>query len=211
MFEGQFFPEFNENEHVCSEREIPKYLTRFCAVDYGFDMLAALVIGVDTDGNCYVLREHCEPNLTLSQAALRISDLCRGECEYAVASPDLWNRRQDSGRSGFEIMQGVRGMPPMVAADDRRIAGWRIVREYLSGKPPSPMLRISSSCKELIRSLPLLLCDTARVEDAAGEPHSVTHAPEALRYGLMSRYTTPKNEVCDFIIPRKTRGVGMFE
>lgn len=23
---------------------------------------------------------------------------------YTVASPDLWNRRQDSGKSGFEIM-----------------------------------------------------------------------------------------------------------
>ena len=52
--------------------------------------------------------------------------------EYAVASPDLWNRRQDSGKSGVEIMQSVYGMPQMVAADDRRIPGWRALKEYLS-------------------------------------------------------------------------------
>ena len=108
--------------------------------------------------------------------------------EYAVASPDLWNRRQDSGRSGFEVMQGIFGMPPMIPADDRRIAGWRMLREYLGGREREPKLFISSRCTELIRCLPALLCDSQRVEDASSEPHSVTHSPEALRYALMSRF-----------------------
>ena len=198
VFEGQFFPEFDSNIHICSASVIPKKLTRFAAVDYGFDMLAALLIGVDCDGNYWVLREICEPGLTLSQAAQRISELCAGLAEYAVASPDLWNRRQDSGRSGFEIMQGVRGMPPMIAADDRRIPGWRIVREYLAAQGGHPTLRICGCCTELIRSLPALLCDQVRPEDASSEPHSVTHAPEALRYGLMSRAPAPNDISTDF-------------
>jgi hypothetical protein len=82
-------------------------------------------------------------------------------------------------------MQGVRGMPPMVAADDRRVPGWRVVREYLGGE--SPRLHISRDCVCLIQSLSALLCDRVRAEDAASEPHAVTHAPEALRYALMSR------------------------
>ena len=106
---------------------------------------------------------------------------------YAVASPDLWNRRQDSGKSGFEVMQAVSGMPPMCAADNRRVPGWRVLREYLQPAEGAPILRISSVCTELIRSMPALLCDPMRPEDASDEPHAVTHAPEALRYAVMSR------------------------
>ncbi len=196
VFEGQFFPEFDTSIHVCAPSAIPNYTKRFVAIDYGFDMLAAILMAVDSESNLYAVRELCIPNLTLREAAERVSALCRGEsCEFAVCSPDLWNRRQDTGRSGFEIMQEVRGMPPMVAADDRRIPGWRVLREYLNDSESSPRLLISSKCEELIRCIPLLLCDSGRPEDASSEPHSVTHAPEALRYAVMSRCPPPRQEV----------------
>ena len=198
VFEGQFFPEFDSTVHVCAPAELPTRLTCFAAMDYGLDMLAALVIGVDADENYYVLRETFAPNLTLSAAGERVAALCRGfPVEFLVASPDLWNRRQDSGRSGFEIMQAVSGMPPMRPADNRRIAGWRLLREYLSEREGKPRLRISADCRELIRTLPALLCDPQRTEDASSEPHAVTHMPEALRYGLMSRCLPPVEEPWD--------------
>ena len=188
VFEGQFFPEFDVAIHVCTRREIPSRLSRFIALDYGFDRLAALLVGIDEQGNVWVIREHCESGLTLSEAAIRAAALAEGEsAEYAVCSPDLWNRRQDSGLSGFEIMQGAKGMPPMRPADDRRVPGWRVLREYLSAKAGHPFIRISSECKELIECLPALLCDVRRNEDASDSPHKITHAPEALRYAVMSR------------------------
>lgn len=190
VFEGQFFPEFDPARHVAGPRALPRVLRSFMALDYGFDMLAALMIGVSDDGMLIVEREICRPGLTLSEAARCAAQLASGDAggeggkaEYAVASPDLWNRRQDSGMSGFEIMQAIPGMPPMRPADDRRVPGWRVLREYLSGG----RLIISSDCPELIRCIPALLFDKNRAEDAAGEPHSVTHAPEALRYAVMSR------------------------
>lgn len=188
VFEGQFFPEFDPERHVCPPKEIPAEICRFAALDYGFDMLAALLLGADGDGNLYVLREVCQPGLTLREAGNAVAELCRGEAVgYVVASPDLWNRRQDTGRSGFEIMQAVPGMPPMSSADNRRIPGWRILRQYLT-PGNGPGLCISSECRELIRCLPALLCSSEVPEDASGEPHAVTHAPEALRYAVMSRY-----------------------
>ena len=187
VFEGQFFPEFSERVHVCSACEVPSDLFVYLAADYGFDMLALLCIGVDREGNVYVLEELCRSSLTLSEAALCISEMAkRRGASYLVASPDLWNRRQDTGRSGFEIMQSVLGLMPMIPADDRRIAGWRVVREYLGESLSTPKLRIVRSCSELIRSLPSLVYDSVRAEDASGEPHDITHAPEALRYALMS-------------------------
>ena len=190
VFEGQFFPEFSAELHVISPCVIPEELRLFLAVDYGFDMLAALLMGTDAKGNLYVLEEICAPGLTLSRAAEKILELCRGRrVEYVVASPDLWNRRQDTGKSGFEILQGTPGMPPLRAADNRRVPGWRILREYLDPARDGPCLRISSECVQLIRSIPALLCDALRAEDASDTPHDVTHAPEALRYGVMSRFT----------------------
>ena len=212
VFEGQFFPEFDPQYHVCELSDIPLLTRRYAAFDYGFDMLAALVIAVDADGNVYVIAEKCQSGLTLTDAARTIAELCRGQnVEFAVASPDLWNRRQDSGKSGYEIMQSVDGMPSLIRADDRRIQGWRVVREYLSKENSSPTLRISKNCAELIRCLPALLFDPSRAEDASDEPHSVTHAPEALRYALMSRCPPPKLSVDnDFIIPTKKR-TGIFD
>ncbi len=195
VFEGQFFPEFDSAVHVCKSSAVPNKIRYFAALDYGFDMLAALLLGIDSDGIIYVLKEYLSPGLTLSEAAEQVAFLCRGyEVEYAVASPDLWNRRQDTGRSGFEIMQAVRGMPPLICADDRRIAGWRVLREYLASKNSPPKLKICCNCGELIHSLPALLCDSIRPEDAASEPHAITHAPEALRYAVMSRISPPELE-----------------
>ena len=212
VFEGQFFPEFDADVHVCGATDIPEYSKRFVAFDYGFDMLAALLMAVDRDGSLYCKRELCISGLTLSQAAEKISELCRGErVEYAVASPDLWNRRQDSGRSGFEIMQGVAGMPPMLPADDRRIQGWRVLREYLGVREGRAKLRISSACQELIRCLGALLCDPNRAEDAASEPHSITHSPEALRYAVMSRIEPPASRGdTDFIFPSSRKKNSLF-
>lgn len=211
VFEGQFLPEFDEGVHLIFASQLPPRLRHFVALDYGFDMLAALLMGVDRDGNLYVLREYCRANLTLREAAEQVALLCGGySVEFAVASPDLWNRRQDTGRSGFEIMQRVEGMPPLLPADDRRIPGWRVLREYLS-EGASPRLRICRDCHELIRCLPALLCDPDRPEDASGEPHGITHAPEALRYGVMSRCPPPTpTESSDFRFSRSKRS-SLFE
>ena len=190
VFEGQFLPEFNPDVHTCTREEIPRELRKFVALDYGFDMLAVLLLGVDANGKLYVLRELCQSGLTLGEAGTAVGAFCLGErVEYITASPDLWNRRQDTGRSGFEIMQGVIGMPPMSAADNRRVPGWRILREYLSVKDGSPGLFICKDCHTLLSSLPALLCSSEHPEDASGEPHDITHAPEALRYAVMSRFS----------------------
>ena len=207
VFDGQFFPEFDQSIHVCSPSDIPKDLMRYIALDYGLDMLAAILVGIDRGGNVWVLNEVCESGLTLSEAARRVSLLADGEnAEFAVCSPDLWNKRQDSGKSGFEIMQAIRGMPPMRPADDRRIAGWRVLREYLASKGEQPFIRISNRCTNLISSLPALLCDARRTEDASSTPHKITHSPEALRYAVMSRaFLSCENDSSELMLAKDFR------
>ncbi len=188
-FEGAFFPEFDFETHTCIPPEISREWLKFRAMDYGLDMTVCLWLAVTDDGRILVYRELYEPNLILTDAARMILQTTPAEeiIRYTVASPDLWNRRQDSGKSGFEIMSGA-GLRGMIKADDRRIAGWRVVREYLKAsadKPPK--ICISRKCKNLIRTLPLLRFDEFVKEDVSDTPHELTHAPEALRYALMSR------------------------
>ena len=212
VFEGQFFSDFNEDRHVVDCDVIPKNAGRFIAFDYGFDMLVVLLLAKDSAGNIYVEQELCRPNLTLGEAATAIVEFVSGvKIEYAVASPDLWNRRQDSGKSGFEIMQSVHGMPSMIPADDRRIPGWRALKEYLSERDSKPNLYICKGCYELIHSMQSLLCDKNRMEDASNEPHSITHAPEALRYAVMSRFECEKEkEELPFNFANKKSSVSKF-
>jgi phage terminase large subunit len=191
VFEGQFFSEFDEHRHVWTPGAVRgRAVCAFAAMDYGFDRLALLLVSEDEAGGLCVERELCQSGLTLGAAARAAETFLQDaplRPEYLVASPDLWNRRQDSGLSGVAVMLGAAKLPPLRRADDRRVAGWRQLREYLHGKDGVPSLHIDSQCSELISCMQGLLCDPHRPEDAASHPHALTHAPEALRYAVMSR------------------------
>ena len=99
IFEGRYFNEFDRSIHVIKPFEIPRYYTRFRSVDYGLDMLACLWWAVDEQGRAFIYRELLRPGLNLSKAARAIAE-CTPKDEdiaYTVASPDLWNRRQETG------------------------------------------------------------------------------------------------------------------
>ena len=191
VFEGQFFSEFDERRHTYALGvDRGKASCCFVGMDYGFDRLAMLLVLEDEQGRLWVEREYCQSELTLGQAAQALARFVTEapvRVEYVVASPDLWNRRQDSGLSGIAVMMRAAALPPFRRADDRRVAGWRLLREYLSGGEGEAYLRISVQCTELISCMQSLLYDPHTPEDAASHPHAVTHAPEALRYAVMSR------------------------
>lgn len=192
IFEGQYFPEFNKEIHVCSYFDIPQSYKRFRCLDYGLDMTACYWIAVDKDGGLIIYRELYQSGLTISEAAKKIVQMTpeNEQISYTAASPDLWNRRQDSGLSGMEIM-AQNGLVGLVKADNRRVEGWRVLREYLrpfevEGRKRSKLL-IFDHLINLIRCLPSLVYDSRNPEDCADYPHEITHAPEAVRYGVMSR------------------------
>ena len=186
VFEGQYFPEFSEERHIVPPREVRDDERVFAAIDYGFDMFAAVWLAEDREGNLYVYREYSRQGLTLSEAAEHFVSENRGDrVEYIASSPDLWNRRQDSGKSGVTVMSEVRGLPPLIRADSRRIIGWRTLREYLKAGD-GPSLTVSAECSGLPDCLKSLLHDKRNPEDVSSEPHSATHLPEALRYAVMA-------------------------
>ena len=190
IFSGQFFPELADGGRTVYGFEMPDICRVTGGFDYGFDATALVLLCADPYGRLTVFREFIRSDLTLTAAARRIAEVCRGlRVDYIAASPDLWNRRQDSGISGYETMMSVEGMPPLIRADDRRVAGWRAVREFLSDN-----LYVSAECTELIRCMTSLTYDKNRAEDCSDTPHDITHLPEALRYAVMSRISPPEQD-----------------
>lgn len=187
VFAGQFFAEFNRNIHVVKPFEVPENCLKYFVIDYGLDMLAGLWIAVSQTGRAYVYREIYKPGLVVSSAAKEIKAAEKDDEDIFVriAPPDLWGRAKDSGKSVIEIF-AENGLYFCKVNSDRR-QGWMALREWL--KPEKSIdgtmkarLCISENCQNLIRTLPLLQYDKRSCDDAAKEPHELTHAPDALRY-----------------------------
>ena len=193
VFQGQFFTEFQRDIHVCEPFAIPEHWRRYLTLDYGLDMLAAYWIAVDEAGRAFVYRELYEgkdlgdghEGLIISEAAKAIREATGEEELYLLlAPPDLWNRRQETGKSAADLFAeaGVY----LTKTGNNRIDGWLAVKEWLHVRRDeaggvSPRLRIFANCSHLIRTLPLLQYDLQKPNDVAREPHELTHAPDALR------------------------------
>lgn len=191
IFEGQYFNEFNKDIHVIEPFVIPEHWKRYIAMDYGLDMLACLWIARDTEGNAYVYKELHQSNLIISEAAARIKEINNGEkYEYIYAPRDLWNRRQETGKSVADIFY-ENGLDLTKTSVDR-VDGWLATKEWLKiidqrdietgeGQKTSK-LKIFRNCNTLISYLPQVQIDEKNPNDVATEPHYLTHICDALRY-----------------------------
>lgn len=201
--DGRYFDEWNRNIHVIKPFEIPEHWRRYFTMDYGLDMLAGYWIAIDGEKRAYVYRELYESNHIISDAAKRILELTfETVCDF-IAPPDLWNRRQDSGRSAADsfLDEGI----ALTKASAARVAGWLELKEWLKPKPDitgelSPRLIFFDTCTNVIRCIPAITRDKRNPNDCAATPHECTHAPDAIRYFVSSRlveaYAEPK-ETCE--------------
>ncbi len=193
VFAGRYFTEFDREKHVVEPFVPPAWWRWYVTLDYGLDMLAALLIGADDAGNACVVGEVYEgrdlgdghDGLIVSEAAEAVKKLADGRQITAyLAPPDLWNARQETGRSVADIF-AEHGVYLTKTGNDR-VDGWMAVKEWLKPRVcedgiERPRLRFFSSCRNIIRTLPLLQYDEKRPNDVRNEPHELTHAPDALR------------------------------
>ena len=92
-----------------------------------------------------------------------------------------------------------------VKSNNDRVQGWYSVKEWLkvydskneqTGAPiKTSRLKVFSTCKNIIRTLPQLLRSESNPNDVANEPHELTHGPDALRgYCTMRRRPSAPEE-----------------
>ena len=214
VFAGQYFREWRDDIHIIDPIEIPGWWRRYFAMDYGLDMLAGYWIAVDGEGQAYVYREVYQSGLIASEAAQKIKELTCGEnIDQWLAPPDLWNRRNDTGRSVADIF--VEQDIPLTRVDNDRINGWQDVHEWLkpydtvdavTGEPKKAAgLRFFRSCRNVIRCLPMVQYDAHKPNDVATEPHELTHAPDAIRYFCSGRPYAGQPPVTKYKLPPELR------
>jgi phage terminase large subunit len=153
-------------------------------------MLAAYWIAVDNNNKAYVYKELYQSGLIISDAAKVIKDMTNENIYHRLAPPDLWNRRQETGKSASDLFKenGVN----LIKANNDRVQGWYNLKEWL--KPyedeqgvKTASLVIFNNCVNLIRTLPQVQRDAKDPNDVATEPHELTHAPDSIRYFIAGR------------------------
>lgn len=202
--QGAFFKEFQLGIHTCEPFPIPEHWRRYRTMDYGLDMLACYWVALNDNGKAYVYKEKYKSDLVISDAAQAVKDMTNERIQATYAPPDLWNRRQETGRSAAEIFytNGV----PLYKANNNREQGWLDLKEWL--KPykdeqgiMTANLVIFDTCPNLIRTIPQLMRDEKNPNDVDSKSnHELTHGPDAMRYfcaGRPTPYTVPKQRKLD--------------
>lgn len=199
VYDGQYFREFDRDIHVVEPFAIPSHWRIYFTMDYGLDMLAAYWIAMDEKGNAFVFRELTGPDHIISEAAKLIREATNEKVYEYLAPPDLWNRRQEMGRSVADIFQ-EHGINLTKTSNDR-IDGWMAMKEWLKVEDRkledgsiirTSKMKIFSSCTYLIKCIPLLQFDEKRVNDVANQPHDITHGPDAIRGFCIHRNVSAK-------------------
>ena len=204
IFEGQFFNEWNYDQHVVTPFRIPDGWKRVRGIDHGRSAPTACYWGaIDHDGVIWWYREHYtrpedlgKPENDADLNARRISRLSEGE-DYAFTVLDsACFSKTGTGESIAEIYEnnGVAAEP----SPKDRLAGWALFHEYLRwSKNKPPKMRFFSTCLNAIRTIPTLIHDDRKPEDL--DTDGEDHAADAISYTLLalheSKSPLPKDPI----------------
>jgi hypothetical protein len=116
----------------------------------------------------------------------RSSDGSPEHVDAVYLSPDAFARRTDEASIAEQMgdVFAAAGWPRPTPADDDRVGGWMLMYQMLDAGE----WLLTENCIELIRTLPNLVRDSARVEDI--EKMDGDDPADAARYGLKSRYAS---------------------
>jgi hypothetical protein len=187
IFAGQYFPEWRDSVHVVEPFAIPSYWRTWRGGDWGGTQPAAFLwLAADPIGNIYVtdevyirgatVREHAELIRPIDRNRGCTGGILDGQCFGDEHRDTLGKTIADQyADAGVSWRKGVKG-------PGSRVAGWTRIHGLLAHGEVPPKLRVFSTCRNLIRTLPGLVHDKIHVEDVDSDGED--HAPDALRYAL---------------------------
>ena len=206
-----FIPSFVTDNKFLMERD-PEYVKRLDALpekerkalkEGNWDIFDGQCywIAIDPQGYEYCYKELYESDLIISEAAAKILEMNGDDkIKYTYAPPDLWNRRQDTGKNAYDIFRenGI----ILTKTSNNRVLGWYSVQEHLkiekikdeqTGEEiKRSKLRFFSTCRHILRTLPAIQRDEKNPNDCAKEPHELTHGPDAIRGFCIERTKATK-------------------
>jgi hypothetical protein len=213
VVEGAFFDRWSA-KNVVRPFAVPAYWTRFRSFDWGYASPFsvgwwavagedhATEAGVIPRGALVRYREWYGASgqggegmrLNAEEIAQGIAERERGETiAYGVADPSMFSHA--GGPSQAERMARVGGQR-WRRADNTRVprsgaqGGWDQMRARINGDGVRPMLYVFETCRDFIRTVPVLRHDPANPEDA--DTHGEDHIADEARYACMSRPLTQR-------------------
>jgi len=210
VFSGQYFNKWRYEKHVVKPFKIPDDWHRYRAFDYGMSApFCMLWIAVDYDGTAYVYKEHYEAGQPLSHHIQKIKELSEKEkYQNTIGDPACWIKNPQNTNNWSSPLPSHMSIADIMQfndincnrANNDRINGWNLVREYLEwndSDKPEPRIKFFSNCKNLIRTLPMLVHSEKKPEDL--DTTQEDHGADALRYGLMYLGSPRKDIVKPFM------------
>ena len=211
IFEGQFFEEFMDMPehyrdrrwtHVIDPFEVPDSWTIYRVLDWGyFRPFAVCWFAVSPESVVYHILEFYGCTGTPNEGvkwtpAQTFEEVRKIESEHpwlkgkkiiGIADPAIWGTQ--TGESVAET--AAKHQVYFNKADNSRIQGWLQCHYYLSfDENGYPMFYVFNTCKNFIRTIPLLQFDDRKVEDLNTEGED--HIADCWRYMLMSRPISPR-------------------
>ncbi len=210
VYEGQFFEDFiNDREHRLDRRythviepfEIPDGWEIYRSYDFGYARpFSVQWWAVDYDGRLYHILEFygctATPNEGVKWTPERqFREVARIEREHrwlrgrdiiGVADPSIWDSSRGESIADTAMKHGIYFTP----GDNQRLPGWMQCHYRLQfDENGYPRMYVFSTCREFIRTIPLLTYDENRPEDL--DTRGEDHIADAWRYMCMSRPITP--------------------
>ena len=190
---GGYFSSTWHNEEILENSfDIPDGWPLFGGLDYGEASPTAFLMGaMDFDGTIHICGEYYQKERTASEHAKSIRDTIEDNPHTGGrrpsnihADPSMWTKRrltETRSQSPADIFSDERIY--LRPGNNNRVNGWRIVRDcLLKGK----FKVFDGWAPNLVRSLPVLPRDVKNPEDV--DTDAEDHAPDALRYALVSVY-----------------------
>ena len=216
VFAGQYFDRFDPSTQVFRAEQIDwkPWWPRWISIDWGYEHPSAVywhaslpaaagAPSIDTAhepnrSRVITYREHVTHRTAPRELARQIIEKCllsresessstespREKIDAIYLSPDAFARRTDEASIADQMgdIFVAAGLPRPVPADDDRVGGWMLMYQMLDAGE----WLLTDNCTELIRTLPTLVRDSARVEDV--EKMDGDDSADAARYGLKTRY-----------------------
>ena len=188
---GAFFPEVNARNTVSKVRLDAETgnVVRYVCIDYGLDMFSAHWVMVNSRGEAQVYKEFDSPNKTITEAAGILKAMCLDETIHSyLAPPDLWSRRQETGKSAADIF--AENEINLTKTNNDMLNGCLSMKEWLRPRPnplkdgeveKSKLTILEGEAPNLYKCLQKIQKDKNKPNIYAKQPHDLTHDVDSLR------------------------------
>lgn len=203
-FAGQYFDNFDTEIHglLSYQMEIKAWHSKWLSIDWGYAHDAAIYWNSQEGPVTKTYDELVINNTGPRALAQMIVDRVKARSEKIEAvylSPDAYAHRTDEDTIAEQMDKIFRqnGIPSCTPADNDRVGGWMLMRELLEYRQ---WIIATDKCPKLIRTIPLLTRDEAKMEDCV--KFDGDDPADSARYALKTRHSAGRPPIDEIVMAR---------